>query len=115
MIIMKLYCMCFFFLKHTTTTEISTLSLHDALPISCTPLDQPPGTVMRDARGVPHIFASSMDDLLVTNGYVEAQDRLLDRKSTRLNSSHRTNSYAVFGLKKKNVHQHYRNKSSGVH
>jgi len=50
---------------------------------TCTPLDQPPATVLRDAHGVPHIFASSMDDLLVTNGYVEAQDRLFEMEIFR--------------------------------
>ena len=50
---------------------------------TCTPLDQPPGTVLRDAHGVPHIFANTMDDLLVTNGYVEAQDRLFEMEIFR--------------------------------
>ncbi len=50
---------------------------------TCTPLDQPPGTVLRDHYGVPHIFANSMDDLLVTNGYVEAQDRLFEMEVFR--------------------------------
>jgi len=49
----------------------------------CTPFDQPPGTVLRDAHGVPHIFASSLDDLSFTNGYVEAQDRLFEMEILR--------------------------------
>src|SRR5206468_12563509 len=49
----------------------------------CTPSDQPPGTILRDAHGVPHIFANSMDDLLFTNGYVEAQDRLFEMEIFR--------------------------------
>src|SRR2546430_1462184 len=49
----------------------------------CTPFDQPPGTVLRDAHGVPHIFASNLDDLYFTNGYVEAQDRLFEMEILR--------------------------------
>ena len=49
----------------------------------CTPFDQPPGTVLRDAHGVPHIFAGSLDDLSFTNGYVEAQDRLFEMEIFR--------------------------------
>src|SRR6476659_10433028 len=69
---------CFFFFNDTATTEIYTLSLHDALPI-CTPRawGQSPG-VNPGRPGGP-----------------------LDRKSTRLNSSHLGISYAVFCLKKK--------------
>src|SRR5215217_8398048 len=73
-------CFCFvffFFFNDTATTEIYTLSLHDALPISprapspCSPTDPGGETGRRD------------------------------RKSTRLNSSHANISYAVFCLKKK--------------
>jgi acyl-homoserine lactone acylase PvdQ len=49
----------------------------------CTPLDTPPGQILRDARGVPHIFANSLDDLLFANGYVEAQDRLFEMEIFR--------------------------------
>ncbi|TMA51897.1 MAG: penicillin acylase family protein, partial [Deltaproteobacteria bacterium] len=49
----------------------------------CTPFDQLPGTVLRDAHGVPHIFAGSLDDLSFTNGYVEAQDRLFEMEILR--------------------------------
>src|SRR6202522_4668859 len=72
----------FFFFNDTATTEIYTLSLHDALPIYRT-----------DPSGRKTI------------GKVQKrqQSRLgLDRKSTRLNSSHDDISYAVFCLKKKN-------------
>src|SRR6266516_5590595 len=68
----------FFFFNDTATTEIYTLSLHDALPISD-----------RDAGG----------ERLVQQRHPEGH-RDGDRKSTRLNSSHRTISYAVFCLKK---------------
>src|SRR5256885_4561236 len=84
----------FFFFNDTATTEIYTLSLHDALPISSRPIafhgvvDLPPpeemcpGLPLRPAQG-----RSNMSE---------------DRKSTRLNSSHLVISYAVFCLKKKN-------------
>src|SRR5256885_8964779 len=69
----------FFFFNDTATTEIYTLSLHDALPISqfCEP-----------ARAEPICTP-------------EPEARAADRKSTRLNSSHLVISYAVFCLKKK--------------
>src|SRR5438034_2829805 len=78
----------FFFFNNTSTTEIYTLSLHDALPISYkwkTPIGE-------EQRDVIKAFNSSYDQALT---YV-------DRKSTRLNSSHTVISYAVFCLKKKN-------------
>src|SRR5205809_7633264 len=71
----------FFFFNDTATTEIYTLSLHDALPIY-RPRDRPAGG--ERARG-----GSGADG------------GALDRKSTRLNSSHGYISYAVFCLKKK--------------
>src|SRR5438094_2426285 len=75
----------FFFFHDTATTEIYTLSLHDALPISRSPRRRPapPPTVGRPRSGPPRRRGRR------------------DRKSTRLNSSHRTISYAVFCLKKK--------------
>src|SRR5437868_11979558 len=74
----------FFFFNDTATTEIYTLSLHDALPI-CTSCG-PPG-----ARGRRSPSAR--------RGRADGLRR--DRKSTRLNSSHVSISYAVFCLKKK--------------
>src|SRR5471032_1841947 len=73
------YCSCFFFFNDTATTEIYTLSLHDALPIC------------RRCLGGQH--------LVVARPLQRVTQR--DRKSTRLNSSHITISYAVFCLKKK--------------
>src|SRR6202045_5534744 len=77
--------MCFFF-NDTATTEIYTLSLHDALPISQintprTGRNIPPGTRNQAASGC------------------------LRSEGTRLNSSHVAISYAVFCLKKKNTTQ----------
>src|SRR2546430_3552215 len=78
--------MFFFFFNDTATTEIYTLSLHDALPISGT---------LRDARTEGHIPSRGGDAR--GRGILRRQDR----KSTRLNSSHSQISYAVFCLKKK--------------
>src|SRR2546427_3689234 len=68
-----------FFFNDTATTEIYTLSLHDALPISASRPSRP-------WHGAPGHWACPMKS---------------DRKSTRLNSSHSQISYAVFCLKKK--------------
>src|SRR2546422_8567520 len=94
-----LYC---FFFNDTATTEIYTLSLHDALPI----------LRVRKPRRVlaPHAHvrpARHQDQRLRRGDGARApsrgrrRDRGRDRKSTRLNSSHGYISYAVFCLKKK--------------
>src|SRR2546422_11678887 len=77
----------FFFFNDTATTEIYTLSLHDALPISAR-LAFVASADARRARGA-------------VDGDVVVDDAAGDRKSTRLNSSHGYISYAVFCLKKK--------------
>src|SRR5438874_9434457 len=74
----------FFFFNDTTTTEIYTLSLHDALPI----FDSTTCAATTSRRSARRRHASCQRD----GG---------DRKSTRLNSSHVEISYAVFCLKKK--------------
>src|SRR5437762_11396973 len=74
---------CFFFFHAAATTEIYTLSLHDALPI---------------------FPIQALEGLVPVRGKRPAEvglDLRRDRKSTRLNSSHRCTSYAVFCLKKK--------------
>src|SRR3712207_9171942 len=78
----------FFFFNDTATTEIYTLSLHDALPIYQRDLG-----FARAVGGVPGAAHASLD-----RGWDKDVDR--DRKSTRLNSSHANISYAVFCLKK---------------
>src|SRR5207248_9061412 len=90
----------------TPPPEISTLSLHDALPIWFVGV-RPRGheaalrqqARARRARGEVHALPGAG-----LRGRRDAVDlgQVRDRKSTRLNSSHRTISYAVFCLKKKN-------------
>src|SRR5438874_4694840 len=75
----------FFFSNNTATTEIYTLSLHDALPIS--------GTLY-----AKHVVLVNQAFPQPYTGFTGAHK---DRKSTRLNSSHVEISYAVFCLKKK--------------
>src|SRR6266850_7117075 len=75
---------CFFFFNDTATTEIYTLSLHDALLI-----------FQLDCNLVLRNSAQKIEQIL------RVETDLEDRKSTRLNSSHLVISYAVFCLKKK--------------
>src|SRR5690348_17874194 len=85
----------FFFLIDTATTAIYTLSLHDALPISPpTPRYRPNGVGPRDRSSF--LSLPGHGALPTARG-----PRGPDRKSTRLNSSHPSISYAVFCLKKK--------------
>src|SRR5438034_9425796 len=85
----------------TTTNEIYTLSLHDALPISDRRGDVPclPGLPGRPAGLLPGRPAPAPARPDLAGGAVRAGRG--DRKSTRLNSSHTVISYAVFCLKKK--------------
>src|SRR2546430_11508708 len=86
----------FFFFNDTATTEIYTLSLHDALPIwrQLRIRGLPPRPKGEACTRIVYVI-----DRLGAGG---AQRHLLrDRKSTRLNSSHSQISYAVFCLKKK--------------
>src|SRR3712207_6985543 len=88
----------FFFFNDTATTEIYTLSLHDALPI----LDA--GPWLARSGLVPESTAVAAGEEAAWSGFVErlsAPHPVQDRKSTRLNSSHANISYAVFCLKKK--------------
>src|SRR6266480_3662684 len=76
----------FFFFNDTATTEIYTLSLHDALPIRAAAL------LGFDVERQAFVATATAVALIVDGA---------DRKSTRLNSSHMSISYAVFCLKKK--------------
>src|SRR3712207_6959104 len=99
----------FFFFNDTATTEIYTLSLHDALPISAATvgttaeipgmLDEAWATARRPHSG-PVFLDFPLDQVFMEAE--EAAEEPVDRKSTRLNSSHANISYAVFCLKKKN-------------
>src|SRR5256885_7415419 len=100
----------FFFFNDTATTEIYTLSLHDALPICRFRGSQ----VAADAVDRQH--RKHADDRNDHHQLDQRESRLRplrahfirvrDRKSTRLNSSHLVISYAVFCLKKKKTHPH---------
>src|SRR5439155_22716952 len=83
-----------FFFNDTATTEIYTLSLHDALPISWVPGQAACADEIQIARQVK--TSRKIIARLATR-----TRSVLDRKSTRLNSSHVAISYAVFCLKKK--------------
>src|SRR5947199_7192924 len=85
----------FFFFNDTATTEIYTLSLHDALPIFL---------------GI--IFAVIAVGLTLVFAVLKIVNFAQDRKSTRLNSSHLGISYAVFCLKKKKKKKNNTNKLS---
>src|SRR2546430_11743491 len=77
----------FFFFNDTATTEIYTLSLHDALPICASAAARSSCSGFRSRSAAPGCRPCR------------------DRKSTRLNSSHSQISYAVFCLKKKKTTQ----------
>src|SRR2546430_11503548 len=97
----------FFFFNDTATTEIYTLSLHDALPISTRTCGTPMRLGFRRARR-PERWAPARarwtprraEHVRRRSGKPQTDE---DRKSTRLNSSHSQISYAVFCLKKKNI------------
>src|SRR3712207_8619779 len=82
-----------FFFNDTATTEIYTLSLHDALPICAGGHPGQVGEVAADRGGQQVEDQHGRAD--------EEHEHGQDRKSTRLNSSHANISYAVFCLKKK--------------
>src|SRR2546429_5889880 len=81
----------FFFFNDTATTEIYTLSLHDALPIS---------SLRRESQCRHASSVSRSQALTVRHKRRNRSGALGDRKSTRLNSSHGYISHAVFCLKK---------------
>src|SRR5437762_8241560 len=93
-----------FFFTDTATTEIYTLSLHDALPILMAPPAAPaaaPAESKKKDEKPAEDEKKKEEEALAGLG----ARPLLDRKSTRLNSSHRCISYAVFCLKKKKKKQ----------
>src|SRR3712207_7335946 len=98
----------YFFFNDTATTEIYTLSLHDALPICRNEIESAAqsivfsATVASSGDGPKGVVIS--DNVCRNTGSAVATigTNTEDRKSTRLNSSHANISYAVFCLKKKN-------------
>src|SRR2546430_9926093 len=108
-------CLFFFFFNDPATTEIYTLSLHDALPISCSL-----GSLFAESRArlfrqmrnrslSPCSFGCLFNVPLRSGSLFSCchiRHRTGDRKSTRLNSSHSQISYAVFCLKKKKTPIH---------
>src|SRR5215216_7693308 len=86
----------FFFFNDTATTEIYTLSLHDALPISR----------RRRHASVRGSVAAAASRAPYRRRRIRPGRRRGDRKSTRLNPSHQIISYAVFCLKKKKNTKH---------
>src|SRR3712207_8517828 len=88
----------YFFFNDTATTEIYTLSLHDALPIYSR--RSPVGDTHSQSR---EFLVAICGARVRRRRFVEHSSASLDRKSTRLNSSHANISYAVFCLKKKKI------------
>src|SRR5205085_4866498 len=106
----------FFSYPPTATTEIYTLSLHDALPICL--LDKGRMKLSLEGLGMEPDLRETFGELIriphgivlvtgptgsgkTTTLYSSLLEKVSDRKSTRLNSSHSQISYAVFCLKKK--------------
>src|SRR2546430_1948135 len=91
-----------FFFNDTATTEIYTLSLHDALPISHKDKDRARvAAIFRIVLAAMSFCTSARASCARAD--VQNNIAARDRKSTRLNSSHSQISYAVFCLKKKKV------------
>src|SRR5690606_39925976 len=90
---------------YTAAPAIYTLSLHDALPISLVSAAPPFGAPRRSSAGLDHRRLALVLAVLEKRAHlgISTQDVFvnIDRKSTRLNSSHVKISYAVFCLKKK--------------
>src|SRR5258707_7014629 len=96
-----------FFFNDTATTEIYTLSLHDALPI-CVGTQRVTQALTTFTRrslifGGRTVAQADLLDALRQFKLVSRSGTGADRKSTRLNSSHANISYAVFCLKKKKI------------
>src|SRR2546428_9397667 len=111
-----MYNCIFFFLNDPATTEIYTLSLHDALPISYAEADQRADEQVElpqadQLAGEKESRAEADHARRVHPARTEPIEEQ-DRKSTRLNSSHDQISYAVFCLQKKNT---YRSTSRKTH
>src|SRR5438067_9603132 len=96
------YLLLFFFFNDTATPEIYTLSLHDALPISkCLRHDPGGARGRRRSSWLRRDPGAELRHRRNQRGDLRGRGARVDRKSTRLNSSHVSISYAVFCLKKK--------------
>src|SRR2546422_6020988 len=96
----------FFFFNDTATTEIYTLSLHDALPISIrarSRATEPVAVALPGLTGFTIVGSREVTEVALEG----VGGPLRDRKSTRLNSSHGYISYAVFCLKKKKINKQH--------
>src|SRR3712207_7179228 len=100
----------FFFFNDTATTEIYTLSLHDALPIWRAAGKPSQASFHSRSPAVPS-WSRRPSMTLLPSRFQRGRERA-DRKSTRLNSSHANISYAVFCLKKKKTDEQHKTASS---
>src|SRR2546428_8482756 len=94
----------FFFFNDTATTEIYTLSLHDALPIYEAHSHR--DKILTKTLDVLNFSPLTSKAERINQMLSEIHEAEIDRKSTRLNSSHDQISYAVFCLKKKKTKGH---------
>src|SRR5207247_10796086 len=85
----------------TPPPAISTLSLHDALPISPAPATGSSSGSASSSTKSPIAVTSASSSSARSSSVSSSNSESSDRKSTRLNSSHEWISYAVFCLKKK--------------
>src|SRR3712207_8687720 len=109
--------MSFFFFNDTATTEIYTLSLHDALPISRQLAEGGQADAGPMPAGAGRLAVAQGAQAVAVGDQVDVVDpaaRRADRKSTRLNSSHANISYAVFCLKKKKHISHMQSLSTHI-
>src|SRR5689334_23601435 len=105
----------FFFVNDTATPEIYTLSLHDALPILARISEAHAFAAVSSGDNSNIIAARVAREQFNVETVVARIYDAKDRKSTRLNSSHSSISYAVFCLKKKkNTHYRERNQHEAI-
>src|SRR5438876_12452627 len=103
MVVMAYQFVYILFFNDPPTTDISTLSLHDALPISTrTPAGAAGSRSSTAATALRLANTIQPKERTAASAAVRGPGSAGDRKSTRLNSSHPSISYAVFCLKKKN-------------
>src|SRR3712207_8833739 len=103
---MVIFLLFFFFFNDTATTEIYTLSLHDALPISVCGARPLPTSSPVSRSSATTLVLWVLESIPSTTSRRDIADSQ-DRKSTRLNSSHANISYAVFCLKKHANNSYY--------